>query len=233
MGAKLATEKRLSSSLPIIVYLFQLYLLQANTCNKKVNRTALITLSLCSTSQLNACPEQMRLWAKVPGPEGQEWWSQTLPAFCSKHIARIHCWFSFHWALVKGGRIRTLFLLSLSFIYTCYKVRYYQLWLIGSSRIFSAWQSAKKVKSSEGTRLSYLPEICEEVVRVCALWSTHAITLMFLQKTELTVQLIYCQNSNCGYDFPEQMYMLTVVSISNVFQDAHTQQTHVEFLDIW
>lgn len=37
----------------------------------------------------------------------------------ASHISREHCWFSFHWALVEWGRIRTLFLLSCSFICAC------------------------------------------------------------------------------------------------------------------
>lgn len=130
----------------------------------------------------------------------------------ASHISREHCWFSFHWALVKWGRIRTLFLLSCSFICACQEVSYYQIWLIGLQQNLFSLAVCQKIKSSENTGLSYLPEICEEVVCVCALWSTHAVTLMFLQKTEFTTQLIRCQNSNCGYCFSEQMYMLTVVN---------------------
>lgn len=71
-------------------------------------------------------PAQCLSWANEPGCgqmcqglKGRNHGHSHFQLSAASHICREHCWFSSRWALVKGGRIRTLILLSHSFIYAC------------------------------------------------------------------------------------------------------------------
>lgn len=133
-------------------------------------------------------------WANEPGCgqmcqglKGRNHGHSHFQLSAASHTGREHCWFSFHWALVKGGELEPCFSSHTVLYVLARKWDITKYGLQGSSRTFSAWLSAKRSELFRNHKAIIFAWDFGEVVCVCALRSTQAATPMSPQKTEFTV----------------------------------------------